>query len=221
MKSRTVVFLLVAIAVACGWLLGRRHITYAEPGVPLAWVTPPPGGVAPPQPLAPSPGQSPLAPPAPGGKLAANHAALTPAMVEHIRSMMLQEVALRYSPYFAKAHLPNDKAKLLLDLLVDQWTSGLEPGIQKGPSGEDPAAADIRMIKDLIGEDGYRDLQSMGRDYAAAQTAAETLGAVEKAAGRVAPELRPAVEAALATIDPAAGTGDLVTNQINNSHIKL
>lgn len=149
--------------------------------------------------------------PSPVAHIPAPTAALSPAMVEQVRGVMQKEVALRYSGYFAKAHLSSEKSKLLLDLLVDQWTAGLEPGIQKGPTNEDPAASDLRMIKELIGEDGYRDLQDAGLEYARGQAATETLGAVEKVAGPVAPESVALVREALSTIDPAAGTGDLVT----------
>ncbi len=210
MRRPATLAILVAVALVAGMLIGRRRPVFVEVPSPLASLPSKPSP-APPGPAHTNPAAVPAVPPA-GAKGAPNRAALTPAMVDHIRGMMLQEVALRYSGYFAKARLSNEKAKLLLDLLVDQWTAGLEPGVQKGPSGEDPGASDLRMIKELIGEDGYRDLQDAGLEYAKGQAATETLGAVEKAAGPVAPESRALVREALVTIDPAAGTGDLITS---------
>jgi hypothetical protein len=131
-------------------------------------------------------------------------------VISRIREMMLRDVALRYSGYFAKANLGTQRSQLLLDLLVHQRMAGLEASLQKGPSGGDRQGADLRMIRDLVGEDGYRDLEDSGRAYAAAQTAAETLKAVEATAGPVAAAARPGIEAALATIDMAAGTGDYI-----------
>lgn len=94
------------------------------------------------------------------------------------RAEVQKSVAQIYSRYFAKANLPQEKADLLMELLVDQMMVGLEPDVQSANGKLQAPDKNEQLIADLIGKDGEAELEAAKSSYLADQKAQEVIAAV-------------------------------------------
>jgi len=91
------------------------------------------------------------------------------------RAEVQKSVAQIYSRYFAKANLPQEKADLLMELLVDRMMVGLEPDVQSANGKQQAPDKNEQLIADLIGKDGAAELEAAKSSYLADQKAQEVI----------------------------------------------
>jgi hypothetical protein len=147
---------------------------------------------------------------------------LTPAQLEHVRYLLMRNIAWRYSRYLARAGLTSEKANLLLDLLVDEQSAALDAEVQTGSLGSGSAGsraradealqADRKMIEDLLGPDGASELEKAGIEQIQNTTSSEALQALQGKAA-LADSDRDQLTKALQGFSPTTGIGDLIGAQ--------
>lgn len=142
--------------------------------------------------------------------------ALQPPIPDNMRAIARAEIqkqnALLYARYFAKAHLGSRKADLLMELLTDRMMAGLEPDVQPGDGTQSPYEKNDQMIVELIGSDGFAELEASKASYLADRAAQDVIDAVF-GQQTISEDRRSAIADAVRDYNPSAGFGDLIANK--------